>query len=293
MIKIYCDAGSNLFPELIRKKGLDITLINMTLYVENKVYNCYEDNININAFSKSFYEEIREGKEVHTSLINPNTYMEAFKKDIEAGHQIICFTMAKGISGTYQSACIARDMINDELKQERVAVVDSATAGFGEALQAMHAARQVRRGKTFREIVLDAEEYKWKVRSEFTVDNIKYLTKTGRVNNFVATIANVLRIKVLLRGSYQSNIELTSKVSGRKASIKKLAEQCIERIVNPEKQTVYISHCDCYEDAHKLKELLNEAGIINIEIYNYDLITGSHLGPGGLAIFYVGNDRLL
>ena len=290
-IKIYVDAASNLFPGLIKKKNVDITLINMILYVEDKTYNCYEDNINIDEFSKSFYEEMREGKAVHTSLINPDTYLNAFRKDVELGHQIICFTMAKGISGTYQSACIARDMINEEFNRGAVYVIDSATAGFGEGLQAIHAAKLVKKGKSFEEIIKEMEEFKWKVRSEFTVDDVRYLIKTGRVKQIVAKIANILRIKVLLRGGYESTIEMTSKVAGRTLAIKKLAKQCSEHIRNKDDQVIYISHCDCLEDAYRLRDLLNKDGIRNIEIYNYDLITGSHIGPQSLAIFYVGENR--
>ena len=290
-VKIYVDAASNLFPELIKRKNLDITLINMFLYVEDKVYNCYRDDIDISTFSKSFYEDMREGKKVHTSLINPDDYMNYFKEDIKKGNQIICFTMAKGISGTYQCACIAKDMINEEMKKEMVYIVDSATAGFGEGIQAIHAAKLAKKGKTFEEIIKEAEEFKWKVRSEFFVDNVKYLAKTGRVNSIVARIANVLRIKPMLRGSYESNIEMTSKVAGRNLAIKKLAKQCVEHIVNPKDQIVYISHCDCYEDAFLLRHMLEKEGVTNIEIYHYDVITGSHIGPNSLAIFYVGDNR--
>ena len=290
-VKIYADAGSNLFPYLIKKKNVDITLVNMKLFVEDKVYDCYKDDIDINSFSRSFYEDLEEGKEVRTSLINPNDFLEAFKKDIKDGHQIVCFTMAKGISGTYQSACLAASEINEECKEERIYVVDSATAGFGEGIQAIRAAKLAKKGRSFKEIINDAEEFKFKVRSEFTVDNIKYLAKTGRVSKIVAKIANVLRIKVLLKGSDESTIVSTGKVAGRTLSIKKLARQCVENIVDPKDQVIYISHCNCYEDAFALRSLLEKEGVTNIEIYNYDLITGSHLGPRALAIFYVGNNR--
>ena len=292
-IKIYVDAASNLFPELIRKRGLDITVVNMHLFVEDKEYNCYDDDIDIKKFSKSFYTDLKEGKSVRTSLINPDEYFNYFKKDIDNGHQIICFTMAKGISGTYQSACIARDMIKDETGKDDIYVVDSATAGFGEGRQAIHAARWVKKGKSFEEVIKEAEEYKWKVRSEFFVDNVKYLVKTGRVSSIVARIANVLRIKVLLYGSYESKIEMTGKVAGRNLAIKKLAKQCIEHIVDADKQIVYISHCDCYDDAFELASILKKNGITNVEIHPYDVITGSHIGPGSLAMFYVGKDRYL
>ena len=290
-IKVYADAGSNLFPEIIKEKNLDIKVINMKLYIKDKEYNCYDQSFDTEKVSKVFYEELEGDNDIHTSLINPNDYLEAFKEDVDNGNQIICFTMAKGISGTYQSACIAKDMINDEKGQEVVYIIDSMTAGLGEGLQAIRLANEVKSGKDYQTLIKEAEDFKLKVRSEFTVDDINFLAKTGRVNKVVAKIANALKIKVLLKGSEESTIIQTGKVGGRKLALKKLTNQCIDYIVNPDSQTVYITHSNCYEDALKVRDNLLEAGIKNIEIYNYDLVTGSHIGPRALAIFYVGKDK--
>ena len=290
-VKIYADAGSNLFPEVLKAKDLDIKVVSMKLYIRNQEYNCYDENFNTKEVSKLFYEELSGNNNIRTSLINPNDYLEAFKDDISKGHQIICVTMAKGISGTYQSACIARDMINEEFGREMVYVLDSATAGFGEGIQAIKLAKEAQYGKDFASLIKEAEEFKYKVRSEFTVDDINFLARTGRVNKVVAKIANALKIKVLLKGSNESTIVSTAKVPGRKLSLKKLAKQCIDYIRKPEKQTVYITHCNCLDDANKMKDELMKNGINNVEIYDYDLVTGSHLGPNALAIFYVGDNR--
>ena len=290
-IKIYADAASNLLPSIIKEKNLDIKIITMKLFIADKEYNCYEDNFDFAKVSKIFYEEMEGNDNIHTSLINPNDYLDAFKEDIESGNQIICLTMAKGISGTYQSACIARDMINEKVGKEMVYILDSATAGLGEGIQAIRLESEVKKGKSFKQLIEEAEKFKYKVRSEFTVDDIMYLVKTGRVKKVVAKIANALRIKVMLKGSNESDIVSTGKISGRRLSVKKLVNQCVEYIRKPNEQTVYITHCNCLDDAKKMKDDLAEAGIKNVEIYDYDLITASHLGPNGLAIFYVGDNR--
>ena len=290
-IKVYADAGSNLFPEFLKDKKYDINVVKMKLFIAGKEYNCYDDNLDTKKLSKLFYEELSGNDDIHTSLINPNDYMEAFKDDIAKGNKIICFTMAKGISGTYQSACLARDMVNEEQGEEMVYIVDSATAGFGEGLQAIEALKNINNGDDFATVIKKSEEFKFKVRSEFTVDNIMFLAKTGRVSKVVAKIANALKIKVLLKGSNESTIVQTGKVAGRKLSIKKLVRQCADYIVNPNDQIVYLTHSNCLEDANNMKKMLNEEGIPNVEVYDYDLVTGSHLGPNALAIFYVGEDR--
>lgn len=290
-IKIYADAGSNLFKGIIEKRNADIKIVNMSLTIDDSIYNCYEDKIDVDKFSHSFYQSMREGKRINTSQITPYAYLESFKEDIEQGNQIICFVMAKGISGTYNSACKARDIINQEQGKEMVYIVDSATAGFGEGMQALHAYELVQKGMSFKDICYECEKFKYKVRSEFTVGDIKYLISKGRVSALLAKFINFLRIKFILKGSNKSKIEVASKVSGRKMALKKLAETCLAKIRNPEKQTVYISHCDVYDDAVSLKNYLVDHGVKNVEIYFYDLITGSHLGPDSLALFYVGENR--
>ena len=290
-VKIYADAGSNLFPEIIKEKNLDIKVVNMKLLINDEEYVCYDKDFDTKTVSKIFYDELIGNNNIHTSLINPNDYIEAFKDDIAAGNQIICLTMAKGISGTYQSACLARDMINEEQGKEVVYIVDSMTAGFGEGILAIHLDEGVKKGLSYQELIDDIEVFKHKVRSEFTVDDIGFLAKTGRVSKVVAKIANVLKIKVMLKGGEDSTIVSTGKVIGRKLSIKKLVDQCKEYIRNPKEQTVYITHCNCLEDAKTMKEMLNKADIPNVEIYDYDLVTGSHLGPNALAIFYVSDSR--
>ena len=290
-IKIYADAGSNLFKDIIQKRNAEIKVVNMSLTIDEKIYQCYEDDINVDQFSHSFYQKMREGRNINTSQITPYNYLEAFKEDIEQGNQIICFVMAKGISGTYNSACIARDQINQEQGKEMVYIVDSATAGFGEGLQAIHAYELVKKGMSFKDVCYECEKFKFKVRSEFTVGDIKYLIKKGRVSALLAKFINFLRIKFILKGSNKSKIEVAGKVSGRKMALRRLAETCIAKIRHPEKQTVYISHCDVYDDALSLKNYLNEHGVKNVEIYFYDLITGAHIGPDSLALFYVGDNR--
>ena len=262
----------------------------MHLRIDDQEYVCYDENLDFDTFSKQFYKDLEEGKKVQTSLVNSGDYLEAFKKDVDAGHEIFCLTMAKGISGTYNAACIARDEVNEEKGKEVVYVLDTATAGFGEGLQAIKAYELAKEGKSLKEIAEFMEEFKWKVRSEFTVDTIKYLLKTGRVNAILAKIVKLISLKLMLYGSYESKIEVSSRVLGRVKSIQKLGQQCID-FIDDKKSTVWISHCDCLEDANKLADMLRAKGIKNIEIHDYDLITGSHIGPNALAIFYVGKNR--
>ena len=289
-IKIIADAASNLFGSILKEKNLDIKVMSLHLTVNGKDYLCYDDEIDIKEFSKTYYEQIAEGAEVKTSLVGPGQFEEVFREEIAKGNKIICFTMAKGISGTYNSACVARDIINEETKEESVVVIDSMTAGFGEGLQAIRAYQLVQEGKSFEEIVKECETFKRFVRSDFTVDNIKHLLKTGRVGKALARFVHLLNIKILLKRNEESKIAFGGSAIGMNNAIKQLAKIVTDNIDLSVEQTVYITHCNVMDNALKLKEIIEKAGVKNIEIYDYDLISGAHIGPGSLAIFYVAKE---
>ncbi len=290
-VKIIADAVSNLFDYIRKDKNLDIKIMSLHLTIGEHDYLCYEDKIDIKEFSKKYYELMAEGEEVKTSLVGPGQFEEAFREEIEKGNKVICFTMAKGISGTYNSACVARDVINEEKKEKVVEVIDCMTAGFGEGLQAIHAYELAKEGKSFEEIIEEAESFKHFVRSDFTVDNIKFLLKTGRVGKALARFVHLLNIKILLKRNEESKIAFAGSAIGTNNSIKQLSKIVIENIDMNKDQIVYITHCNVIENANRLKDILNNAGINNIEIYDYDLISGAHIGPGSLAVFYVAKDQ--
>lgn len=284
--KIFADAVSNLFPSIIKEKQLDITVLPVHLRIDDQQFDLYPDDFNLEEFNKIYYEAIKDNKSVHTSLVSPGEFQEAFKKEIDKGNKIICFTMAEGISGTYQSACLARDMVNEEYGEKKVDIINSMTAGFGEGLQVIHAFNLVKEGKSFEEIITECEKYKHFVRSDFTVDQIKYLVSTGRVNKALAKFISVLNIKVMLKRSEESKIAFAGTAFGRMNSIKQLARIVLNKINKNKKQIVYVTHCNIINDAAKLKDLLLKGGVKEVEIYDYDYISASHIGPGSLAVFY-------
>lgn len=287
-VTIIADAVSNLFFDIRKAKKLNIRIMNLHLHVGDKEFLCYDKDLNLDEFLKHYYEKMKEDVEVQTSLASPGDYEKAFKEEIEMGNRVICFSMASGISGTYNSACLARDLVNEEFKEEKVAVIDSMTAGFGEGLQAIHAYELVEEGKSFEEVVKEAEDFKHYVRSDFTVDDIKYLVKTGRVPKALARFMNLLKIKVMLKRSDKSNIAFAGSAIGKNGAITSLVKTVASNIDTSLNQIIYITHCNAIEDANKLKDLLEKRGLKNIEIYDYDVISGAHIGPGSLAIFYVG-----
>ena len=291
-VRIYTDAGSNLFKNVLFKRNADIVVLPMTLRLENKEYHCYSDDIDVNAMSKEFYSAMKNGAKPQTSLTSPGLFEEKVKEEIANGNEVLYVTLSSGISGTFNAATLVAQELNQKEGKEVVRIVDSKTAGLGEGMIALYAEKLAKEGLSLEEVASKTEIYRDTVRSEFTVDSIRYLANTGRVSNVTAILASVLMIKPLLYGSPEGKIVVTSKVQGRKNSIKKLASQVLEHVTDKEK-LVYIAHCDSLKDAEELERLLKEGGIKNIEIYYYDLITGAHVGPGTLAVFYEGKNRLI
>ena len=290
-IVLVADAVSNLFKEIIDAKKLRVHVMNVRLRIDDKEYRVYDEIDNVNEFSKTYYEAMKDPKrKVQTTLVGTGEYYEFFKKEAIKGNKVICYTMAAGISGTYQSACIARDMINNESSEKMVEVIDCGTAGLGEGLQVIHAQELIDEGKDFDAIVEELNEFKHYVRSDFTVDNIKYLLRTGRVLKTLGRFVNFLNIKILLKRSDHSNIAFAGTANGKKKAIEKLARTVLENYDDSRDQITYITHCDIIEEAEQLKALLEAGGIKNIEIYDYDIISGAHIGPASLAVFYIGKE---
>lgn len=289
-IKIFTDASSNLFKEILKNKDMDITVLPMTLELDDKKYVCYSDDIDVDLMSKEFYTKMKEGHKPKTSLVSPGVFDEVVREEVENGNKVIYVSLSSGISGSYQNACMIANQINEEYKEKMVDVIDSRTAGFGEGMIAIKAFMYAKDGLSLDEVIEKTNEYLFSVRSEFMVDSIKYLAQNGRVSKITAAFASILGIKPLLYGSAEGKIEVTSKARGKKMAINNLASQVIEYIKDKE-STVYIGHCDDIEGANKLKDLLCEKGINNVEIYYYDLVTGAHVGPGSIAVFYEGETR--
>ena len=290
-IVLIADAVSNLFKEIIEAKNINVKVMNVRLRIDDREYRVYDEIENVREFSRTYFEAMKDSKrKIQTTLVGTGEYYEAFKKEVINGNKVICYTMAAGISGTYQSACIARDMINNDSPEKMVEVIDCMTAGLGEGLQVIHAQELINKGKDFNEIINELNEFKHYVRSDFTVDNIKYLLRTGRVLKTLGRFANFLNIKILLKRSDHSNIAFAGTANGKKRAIEKLVKTVLENIDQSKEQTVYITHCDILEEAEQIRDMLEAGGVKNIEIYDYDIISGAHIGPASLAVFYIAKE---
>ena len=240
----------------------------------------------------AFYEDLRKGKVVRTTLLNTQLFLSRFAPILTQGQDIIYISMSSGISGTYNAARIAAQELMELYEGRFVHIVDSLGCGFGNGLLAVRAARLSREGVSAREAaaILDAEvphtcQY-------FTVDDLNFLKNTGRVSGMTAKIATVLNIKPILFGDSTGHIISCSKVRGRKNSIELLAKKYEEKRIDQEGLPICISHGDCLADAELLAGLVRAiTPDAAITICQHEPFSGAHVGPGMLGLFFRGKER--
>lgn len=289
--EIFTDSAANI-PDDIRV-ARNIHVIPYFCNIDGEEISCLEEGVPYRETAKRFYQKMREGVEVKTSLIGQERISEALTPALEEGKDVVFVTIASGISGTYQQAINAQKELAKAYPKRKVYVIDSANASLGEGLLVLRIA-------DLRDMGESAEScYEWgvnnayKTNSYLTVEDLKYLRKGGRISKTLAIAGSLLNIKPVLRadGGKPAKIAFFSKTRGRKKAIASLVENFDLQVIRPEGQTVAIAHGDCEEEANELAALLKEHGAHDVIVEYYDMCTGTHVGPGTLALFFFGKDR--
>jgi DegV family protein with EDD domain len=252
----------------------------------------YKDDFGKTLSYKEFYAAVRNGEMPSTSQVNVYVYTEIFKKYAAEGKSIIYLGFSSALSGSLNSALLARDMICEEIENADITVIDSRSASLGEGLLAYNANEMLKAGASKDEVVSWLETNKLRMNHWFTVDDLGHLKRGGRVSGAAAFVGTLLDIKPILQIDDEGRLIPVSKVKGRKKSIKTLFEMLQENIVSPEEQVIAISHGDCIEDAEYLKEMiLKEYKVKDVIINEVGPVIGSHSGPGTVALFFMGSKR--
>lgn len=279
---IFTDTSANLPTAYLRSE--DIGVVPFTYTVFGRDYQCLDTD----AFeSEGFYNAMRRGVEVSTTLVRPELYLAAFRPRLAAGEDLLFVGMSSGISGSFQCAMLAADDLREEFPERRIRLVDTLGASLGEGLLVMDAARYRAQGMDLDAATEALLRRRRQMVQVFTVDDLMFLRKGGRLSNAAALVGTVLQIKPLLKGDEAGRIVSFAKVRGRKRSIEALAEQYDAQVAEPEAQTVGIAHAGCPADAAALRKLLRKnhppRRILTVD---YEPVTGSHVGPGALALFF-------
>lgn len=284
--EIFTDTSANLTHELIERYNIHV--IPFSYYIDGVEY--YHDDP-ADFYGKAFYELMRDGVMPTTSQINPQRYIDNMEGALAEGRDVLYIGMSSGISGSFASSKLAAAQLMSEYPERTVRTLDTLAASMGEGLHVLLAARLREKGHTIDEVEAAVRAYRNRLYQVFTVDDLMHLKRSGRLSGIGAVIGTALGIKPLLKGNEHGKIVSLANVRGRRRSIKAMAEKYADLAVRPAGQTVAIAHADCPEDAEYLAQLLAEhtppEEIITV---CYEPVTGSHVGPGTLALFFEGGE---
>ncbi|MCD3244358.1 DegV family protein [Clostridium botulinum C] len=267
----------------------NVNYVSLTYRLDDKEY--YDD------FGKSvkytqFYDYMRKGNIPKTSQVNPQSFYNAFKEILDRNEDILYICVSSGLSGTYNSANIAKDMILDEYKDSKIEIIDVLTASLGQGLMVMKAVEMKNQGMNLEQVAENLENIRYKLNTYITVDDLNHLKRGGRISSTAALFGAVLHIKPILTLNDEGKVISILKVKGKKSLIRKLTEIVCEKIINPEQEEICICHADSKIEAEKLKEsILKKIQVKNVIINDIGPVVGTYGGPGALAVFFIGQHR--
>lgn len=286
-IKIITDSSCDLAREYIDDNN--IGLLSLVLNLNGKVV---KDDLGKTLSYKDFYGQMREGATPTTSQVNAHEFEEEFLEHVKNGDSIICITISSALSGTFNSANIAKNNILEEYPDAKILLVDSLSVASGEGLLVVKACEMRDRGANAEEIVTWLEENKKKIIHSFVVDSLSHLKRGGRISGATAAIGGLLNIKPSLYIDNDGKVAQGEKIKGKKKVLRFLVNEVKEKATNNENETLYICHGDCLEDAKALKNMiLEEVKFKNVVINYVGNVIGAHAGPGALAVLFLGKNR--
>ncbi len=242
--------------------------------------------------SKEFYDHMRAGRTAKTAAVNADEFKCAFEEEVKAGRDVLYIGFSSGLSATYNSGRIAAEELQEQYPEATLCSVDSlgASAGFG--LLVYLAAQEKKAGKSLGEVKEFVEKNRLNLCHFFTVDDLVYLKRGGRVSAATALVGGMLGIKPVLHVDNEGHLVSLSKVRGRKAALKALADKVGELALAADGGTVFISHGDCREDVALLEKMMEEAYGTKVDlVVNVGTVIGAHSGPGTVALFFLGKER--
>ena len=241
---------------------------------------------------KDMYAGLCAGEVATTSAANPGQWQELMEPYLQKGEDLLVLAFSSGLSTTYQSASMAADELRTMYPDRTISVVDSLCASLGEGLLAYYACKKRDEGMPLRELTQWLLDNRLHLCHWFTVDDLMYLKRGGRVSAATAIVGTMLSIKPVLHVDNEGHLINVGKARGRKASIQAMAKKVAELGAGFDNSTMFISHGDCPEDAEYLAGLLKEQyGAKEVYINYVGAVIGSHSGPGTLALFFMGEHR--
>lgn len=285
---ILTDSSADLTAELVAELGVEVIPLSFTM--EDKTYYNFPDNRDIDP--ADFYNRLRNGAMATTSAVNVATYTDTIEPMLKEGKDVLVLAFSSGLSATCRSAQIAAEELMEQYPDRKVYVVDTLCASLGQGLLVWYAANLKKEGKTIEEVRDWTEEHKLNLCHWFTVDDLMFLKRGGRISAATAVLGTMLSIKPVMHVDNEGHLIKVGTARGRNASLKALVDHMVQTAQDPGKQVVFISHGDCLADAQKVADDVKSRFGVETVIINYvGPVIGAHSGPGTVALFFMGSER--
>ncbi len=276
-----CDLTSKMLEEL------DVKAVMLDIIVDGE-----EPKPNDKVDAVKFYEQLRAGKMATTSAVSIEKFLVMMEEELKKGNDVLYIGFSSGLSGTYNAGYVAAEELSQKYPDKKIYTVDTLAASMGEGLLVYYAAKMKRSGADIESVRDYLEANKMNLCHWFTVNDLFFLKRGGRVSTATAVVGSMLSIKPVMHVDDAGKLINVEKARGRKASVDALFAKMKETAIEPSEQTVFISHGDCVSDAQYLAERIKtELGVKNIEISYVGPVIGAHSGPGTLALFFLGTKR--
>ena len=285
---IVTDSSADLDPDML--KELEVDIQPLTFNLDGKLYSNWPDGRDL-GFDE-FYTALRNGGSSSTSQVNVSQFVELFREFLEQGKDILYLGFSSGLSGTVNSGHLAAEELAKEYPDAKIIVVDTLCASLGQGLLVWHAVQQKRQGKTIEELAQWVEDKKLNMAHWFTVDDLNFLKRGGRVSGAAAMFGTMLSIKPVMHVDNEGHLIPMEKVRGRRQSLMALVDHMEKTAIQPEEQMVFISHGGCRDEAELVaQEVKKRFGIKEVYINYVGPVIGSHSGPGTMALFFLATER--
>ena len=283
---ILTDSACDLKPQVLR--SFDVEYINLHFRFENENEEYSNEEMEI----KTFYDRMRNGEIAKTTAINPDSFYAVFEKILKEDKDILYLGFSSGLSTTFNCSRIAAEELKDKYPERKIVCVDTLAASAGQGLLVYLAAEKKKSGANIEEVAEYIEKIRLSLCHWFTVDDLVYLKRGGRVSSAVAFVGAVLGIKPVLHVDNEGKLVSVSKVRGRKAALMALVDKYGELALKDSEKIVFISNADCRENAEFLKSELTEKYGVDVKIItDIGPVIGAHSGPGTIAVFFIGTER--
>ena len=285
---ILTDSSADLTAELAAELGVEVIPLSFTM--EDKTYFNYPDNRDIDP--ADFYARLRGGAMATTAAVNVADYTEAMEPILKEGKDVLVLAFSSGLSATCHSAQIAAGELMEQYPDRKVYVVDTLCASLGQGLLVWYAANLKKQGKTMEEVRDWTEEHKLNLCHWFTVDDLHFLKRGGRISAATAVLGTMLSIKPVMHVDNEGHLIKVGTARGRNASLKALVDHMEQTVLDLKGQSIFISHGDCLADAQKVADDIRASfGVEDIVINYVGPVIGAHSGPGTVALFFMGSER--